>query len=139
MVVGVLLVAGVSMFDRFGPEEVGMVFHDVELLSEGDRERYADSLGEPGGRQPLSLPALDEIPPVEIARTATGFVQLEVMTRPDGSVAEVKVLGATPAGVYEQQAISSVRARRYPRSAEGERHLELVDFKVPQTPGRELP
>lgn len=134
-----LLVVGVSMFDRFGPEEVGMVFHDVELLSEGDRERYADSLGEPAGRQPLSLPALDEIPPVEISRTATGFVQLEVITRPDGSVADVKVLGATPAGVYEQQAITSVRTRRYPRSADGERHLELVDFKVPESAGQEAP
>lgn len=116
-----------------------MVFHDVELLSEGDRERYADSLGEPAGRQPLSLPALDEIPPVEISRTATGFVQLEVITRPDGSVADVKVLGATPAGVYEQQAITSVRTRRYPRSADGERHLELVDFKVPESAGQEAP
>lgn len=116
-----------------------MVFHDVELLSERDRERYADSLGESGGRQPMILPELDEIPPVELTRNATGFVQLEVTTRPDGSVAEVKVLGATPPGVYEQQAISSVRARRYPRSAEGERHLELVDFKVPETSGRAEP
>lgn len=132
LVVGLLLAMGVQVQTRLEPERESLKFHDVELLTAIERANFADELGESRTRTAPKLPPLQDIPAVEIQREAQGFVQLEVIVDTTGSVRDIRVLGATPAGVYEQQAIDQVRQRRYsPADADAERILEIVEFKVP--------
>lgn len=132
LVVGVLLAMGVQVHTALEPELESLTFHDVELLSTIERAHYAAELGESRTRAAPKLPPLGDIPAVAIQREAQGFVQLEVIVDADGVVSDIRVLGATPAGVYEQQAIDQVRQRRYaPNAAGSERILEIVEFKVP--------
>lgn len=132
IVVALLLAMGVRVQTALESEQPSLKFHDVELLSAVERARFADELGESRTRTAPRLPPLQDIPAVKIQREAQGFVQLEVMVDTTGQVSDVRVLGATPAGVYEQQAIELVRERRYAPAATGrERRLEIVEFKVP--------
>lgn len=131
-VVAALLAMGVQVHTAFTPEQESLKFHDVELLSAIERVRFADELGESRTRAAPKLPPLQDIPVVEIQREGQGFVQLEVIVDDAGGVSDVRVLGATPAGIYEQQAVDQVRRRRYAPPAVGsERILEIVEFKVP--------
>ena len=52
-----------------------------------------------------------EYPPA--ARSAAGVVDLEFTVRPDGSVGDVTVTHAEPAGVFDQAAVEAVRQWRY--------------------------
>jgi TonB family protein len=132
LVVAVMLATGVRVHNALEPEQETLKFHDVELLTAIERVRFADELGESRTRVAPKLPPLKEIPPVEIQRQAQGFVQLEVVIDHAGKVSDVRVLGATPAGIYEDNAIEQVRGKRYPPSATGnDRIVEIVEFKVP--------
>lgn len=134
VVVAVMLGTGVRIHTALEPEPETLKFHDVELLTAIERARFADELGESGVRVAPKLPPLREIPPVEIQRQVQGFVQLEVVVDRVGKVSEVRVLGATPAGVYEDTAMEQIRGKRYPPSATGnDRIVEIVEFKVPLT------
>lgn len=81
-------------------------------------------------------------PPVTVPeREVDGFVQVEFTVFPDGRVENVEVVGAQPAGVYEEQARQIIRSRDYtgqvsPAEQQGERRTEIVDFTVPAS---ELP
>ena len=134
LVVAVLLAMGVQVQTALEPERESLKFHDVELLSTIERARFADELGESRTRTAPKLPPLQDIPAVEIQREAQGFVQLEVIVDAVGGVTDVRVLGATPAGVYEQQAIDQLRQRRYAPATAG-RVLEIVEFKIPESNG----
>jgi outer membrane biosynthesis protein TonB len=62
-------------------------------------------------------------------------VRLEVHVDAAGNVADVRVIDAVPAGIYEKQAIADVRSRPYePEIVAGRampsRRLEIVDFTV---------
>jgi TonB family protein len=77
-----------------------------------------------------------QLPP----RVTKGFVQVEVEVDATGRVTAARVLGAVPAGVYEQQALDQVRARRFvPPTAEGKpvagKLTEVIPFQV-EAPGR---
>ena len=133
LVVGGLLAVGLNVYGLFQEEGDEMAFHDVELLSEIERARMAEQLGETPGRRLPKLPPLDQIPAVNLQRNVQGFVQLEVEVDEYGQVMDVRVLGATPAGIYEQQAVEQIRTRKYaPVAAGGEagRRLEIVEFQV---------
>ena len=135
VVVAVLFALGLNVYGLFQDQEDEMVFHEVELLTAVERARFAEQLGESNRRRAPKLPPLNEIPPVTIERSVQGFVQLEVDVDEAGSVLDVRVLDATPPGVYEQRAIDEVRQRRYP-PAEGagpDRRLEIIEFSVPAT------
>lgn len=76
-------------------------------------------------------------PPVTLPeRRVSGFVQVEYTVFPDGTVEAVEVVGAQPAGVYEDEALQRVRSRDYsgqisPAEQDGERRTEIVEFTVP--------
>jgi TonB family protein len=132
LVVAVLLAMGVQVQTALEPEDESLKFHDVELLTAIERARFADELGESRTRTAPKLPPLKDIPAVEIQREVQGFVQLEVIVDASGGVSDIRVLGAAPAGVYEQQAMDQVLKRRYAPAAAGhERILEIVQFRVP--------
>jgi TonB family protein len=54
-----------------------------------------------------------EYPEVARSRGAQGFVDIIFTVRTDGSVGDVTVAGAEPAGIFEQAAMASVRKWRY--------------------------
>ena len=135
VVVAAMLAVGARVHTALQPEEETLKFHDVELLTAIERARFADELGESRRRSAPQLPPLRDIPPVEIAREVQGFVQLEVAVDAAGNVSDVRVLGANPPGIYEANAVESVRGKRYPPSAQGrDRIVEIVEFKVPVAP-----
>src|SRR5262249_34009720 len=68
----------------------------------------------------LSASALDiahyvapEFPLAARERAMTGWVELEFMVKMDGSVSDVSVVGADPAGVFETPATEAVRKWKY--------------------------
>lgn len=84
----------------------------------------------------LETPEPPRAPPPPPLRNINGFVQLEFTVNPDGSVSDVRVVGAVPEGHYEEQAKAIVRGRRYtPEYVEGEpvprRETEVIEFTVP--------
>lgn len=113
--------------------------HEVRVLTEAERRDFRELLGEGQiGPSPMLAP-LAEIAPLDLSRDVRGIVQLEVLVDPAGSVTDVRVIDASPAGIYEAQAIAEVEALRYePEYIDGRavptRRLEIVDFKVRTAP-----
>lgn len=113
--------------------------HEVSVLTEEQRHDFRELLGEERiGPSPMLAP-LAEIEPLDLSRDVRGIVQLEVLVDAAGRVTDVRVIDASPAGVYEVQAVAEVEARRYePEYLDGEavptRRLEIVDFQVRATP-----
>lgn len=56
---------------------------------------------------------LPRYPRVAEARQIEGKVQLSITIMPDGSVRDVRVIGAKPAGYFEAEALRAVQAWRY--------------------------
>ena len=109
--------------------------HEVGLLSDVQRERLGSLLGE-GRVAPGPVPRAEGgIAPIDPAREQRGVVRLDVAVDSSGRVADVRVIDAEPAGIYESQAIAEIRARRYePEVIDGRavpsRHLEIIDFTI---------
>ncbi|MDH3420913.1 MAG: energy transducer TonB [Gammaproteobacteria bacterium] len=109
--------------------------HEVSVLTEDRRRDFRELLGEGQiGPSPMLAP-LAEIAPLDLSRGVRGIVQLEVLVDPSGAVTDVRVIDASPAGVYEAQAIAEIGTRRYePEYIDGRamptRRLEIVDFTV---------
>ncbi|MGH8495742.1 MAG: TonB family protein [Gammaproteobacteria bacterium] len=132
-VVAVLFLAGMYAWGVFDEEERPLDFEEIRLLSARERLDLARLFGDDERVAP-PRPSPDEIPRVVLPqRQVSGFVQLEVKLAPDGTVERVDVLGAAPAGVYEEEARAIVRQRRYaaPREGAPSTHIEVVDFTVP--------
>ncbi len=112
--------------------------HEVDVLTEAERRDFGELLGEQDiGPSPMLAP-LAQIPPLDLSRDVRGIVQLEVLVDAAGGVSAVRVIDASPAGIYEQQAIAEVETRRYePEYIDGRavatRRLEIVDFQVRAT------
>lgn len=77
-------------------------------------------------------------PRVEVApREISGFVQLSFVVQPDGTPTDIRVFGAVPPGVYDEQAVRSVRERRWDPGYDAagnpvaRRANEIVEFTVP--------
>lgn len=109
--------------------------HAVSVVSEAERRAFTELLQPSLGPSPMLAP-LAEIEPLDLSRDVRGIVQLEVRIDAAGAVVDTRVIDATPAGVYERQAIASVLARRYaPEIVAGRavpsRRLEIVDFDLP--------
>ncbi|HTC52113.1 MAG TPA: TonB family protein [Steroidobacteraceae bacterium] len=73
-------------------------------------------------KDPLSVAAVilqrvywvdPEFPEIAREQDLTGFVDLEFMVHADGSVTDVTVLKAQPAGVFEKASVAAVRQWRY--------------------------
>lgn len=145
LISGTMLVVGISLFDD--PPDRASLRQGVEItplppqqqvdVSDWLREARGDlpDAGEP----PMRLPPP---PPVEFRREdITGFVQLRFTVQPDGRATDIRVFGAIPPGIYEDQAIAQVRARRWdPALDEAGRPVaraatEIVEFTVPADAG----
>jgi TonB family protein len=128
VVVFVLMVAvlwGFGLVDL--PEDNPILAHPVDALS--DSIDVAELVGEP--RQ-LPPPPREPPPAFELPRRqVSGFVQVEVSVGPDGRVREAQVVNAVPEGLYEEQALEIVRARRYVPPPDGRTIDEVVPFSVP--------
>lgn len=131
VVVAALLVTALwafGLFDR--PEEV-IYIRPVEVLSRSDRVDVAELIGAGGQRQLPRTPPPQPAAPLEVPpRQVAGFVQIEVQVDEAGRVQRADVVNALPAGVYEEQALRQVRARRYPSREGGGRYVEVVPFRV---------
>ena len=131
VIVSVLLVGGLYLFGAYEPQEEAHTATSVEMLSRID---LAELLGEDTTRKRPQLPAMADIKPLVIPRrTQSGFVQVEYVVDANGRVTEAQVVGAAPAGIYEDEALEIVRSRRYqpnPDGAETDRRTEMVDFTV---------
>ncbi len=127
LLVGSLYVSG-AYEKRDGPRA-----QRVDLLSETERLDLAELFGEPAPNERPKLPELVDIPPLELpSPPQTGFVQVEVLVDEQGRVASAEVVGATHEGVFEEQALAIVRARRYAPRPDGgvDRRTEIVDYTI---------
>ncbi len=138
VVVSILTAVGLNIYGAFEDDDAGSrKLHDLKLLSESQRRDLAAELGLDTRPKRPELPAMEDIPVFELPRRGiSGFVQLEVAVDRDGRVTDAHVLGATPPGVYEQQALEQIRQKRYaPDYVNGQpvpgTRLEIVDFTVP--------
>lgn len=111
--------------------------NEVRVISLKDNPELARMI-----REARDQPAdpLREMPePVELPeREIQGFVQLEYTVNPDGSVSNVRVVGAAPAGVFEERALERVRNSMHaPAYEDGEpvarRTTEVIEFSVPSS------
>lgn len=119
--------------DSDGPRSLET--HVVDLLTAAERRELRDVLGEgrPERAPPMASPAA--VASAQIAREVHGMVRLEVDIDATGQVSGVRVIDATPAGIYETQAVADVRRRRYSPDIVGgrpvpSRRLEIVDFTI---------
>jgi TonB family protein len=132
VIVFLLLVGSLYMFGAYDKED-GPRSQRVELLSESARLDLAELFGETRKPERPRLPELADIPPLALPkRPQSGFVQIEVVVDGQGRVAEAEVVGATHEGVFEEQALAIVKARRYqPRPEVGvDRRVEIVDYTI---------
>lgn len=135
----VVTLVGIGIRVFHSPEDDGpmLEFEEVEVVSLGENPQLADAIRRE--REKYETPPESSAPPLPPPlpeREIAGFVQLEYTINPDGSVSDVRIIGATPSGVYEQQAIEQVRRRMHaPTFENGEpvarRATEVIDFSVP--------
>lgn len=131
-----MLMVGLWASGAFEEEEVVRhEFQSVDLISTQDRidvaELLADREKERARREPPPPPT-----PIVPERTVSGFVQVEFTVAPDGSVRDVRVVGAVPKGYYEEQAKAEIASKRFMPEFEGDQAVasertEIVDFTVP--------
>lgn len=133
VVVIVAMTIALNVWYSFKPKDEDLIeVRTIDMLGERERRDLADILGDndpptpPRAVAPLDLPGLERSP-------KQGFVQLEVSVSDDGSVGDVRVIGAFPAGVYEQQAVEAVREQIMMPSPPGttETRIEVIEFEIP--------
>lgn len=78
-----------------------------------------------------------DVPRARKERDVKGYVQLSFVVRPDGSVGNIRVVGAAPRGYYEDEARRIVRERNYePAEQDGQavatRRTDIIQFDVPE-------
>ncbi|MDX1455300.1 MAG: TonB family protein [Gammaproteobacteria bacterium] len=128
---------GVNYFDRDDDNPPVLDFVEVDNIDLAERPDLADAIQRERDkyREPQEETA-PPLPPPRPEREIAGFVQLEFTINADGSVSDVEVIGATPAGIYEEQAMRQVGGSlRAPVFENGEavarRVTEIVEFTVP--------
>jgi len=148
-VAAIALAFGVIAFVMFlwnPPQAIEEVVYDQMV----DDVKVVDLTSDPALRQAVQDSIAGRAPVVEVEnptqrkepsytvppREVKGFVQIEVKLDAQGTVIDAKVVGAIPPGIYEQQALAQVRARRYsPITVEGRavpgKVTEVIDFSVP--------
>lgn len=128
---------GIRVFHSPDDGDPMLEYEEVDVVSLGDNPQLADAIKRE--REKYEAPpesSAPPLPPPMPEREIAGFVQLEYTINPDGSVSDVRIIGATPSGVYEEQAIEQVSRRMHaPTFEDGEpvarRATEVIDFSVP--------
>lgn len=131
-VVFLMLLTGLALFGVFEEDDPPpLLAYPVDPLTTAERRALKEVFGEEINQPSRPRPAPN------MSRDITGFVQLEVLVADDGTVAGAKVLGATPAGVYEDQALQDILKRRFLplalESTDGNLRtiVETVEFSIP--------
>jgi TonB family protein len=95
-----------------GADESGTASIEREITA---AQTNAQRLGEVVAATSLTRTryAKPEFPESAVSKGATGFVDIVFTVHTDGSVGDVTVSGAEPAGIFEQSALNSVRKWRY--------------------------
>jgi len=52
-------------------------------------------------------------PPEALLRSQTGAVEMEFTVKPDGSVADIKIVSSDPVGVFERASMTALAHNRY--------------------------
>lgn len=137
-VVIVLVVGlGIRYFDKPEEDPLPAEFEIVKIVNLADNPALAEAIREERERQDGQPENAPPPPPVLPERMVTGFVHMEYTINPDGTVSDVRVVGAAPSGVYEDEAIAEVsRSMHAPAfNEDGEpiarRATEIVEFRVP--------
>lgn len=121
-----------DFFDQPNTDPVLEVVHGVQVIHLAEHPEIESLMRQQAAR---NVPEPPPVPPT-FEREVSGFVQLEFTVNPDGSVSNVDVVGAVPAGVYEDQAKQIIAARRYTpeftaETATARRETEVIQFSVP--------
>ncbi len=140
VVVAGLLAGGVAIYE-FGREHGDPVFASpVELLTGSELIEVGKLLGEDWDPDRRRLPPPPSTAPMLPPRQVSGFVQLEFDVDTEGRVGDIEIVGATPAGVFEDEARARIESQRFAplRDALGRplpsRRTEIVDFSMPAVP-----
>ncbi|MDX1443731.1 MAG: TonB family protein [Gammaproteobacteria bacterium] len=109
---------------------------EVKMISVKDNPDLQRMIREARGEPVDPLRELPEPPPTQPERQVQGFVQLEYTINPDGTVSDVKVVGAAPSGVFEERAVQRLQqSMRAPIYEDGKpvtrRTTEILEFSVP--------
>lgn len=147
LIAGVLIIAVVGAairhFERPEPDPLLAELQYVDVVNLAENPALAEAVRKErekhGDLPPPGAPPPPDLPP----RQVSGFVHVEYVINPDGTVTDVRVVGAAPAGVYERQAVEQVRRSMHAPaySEDGEalprRATEIVEFTVPASTLRE--
>lgn len=134
-----LLAAGISIFEPDIKDPV-TAMHEVEVVNLAENPELAEMIRKEREKyrepEPASPPPPEPLPQIIDDRRIEGFVQLEYTINADGTVSDVRVVGAAPRGVYEQEAVRRIEASMHvPKYENGEpvasRTSEVVEFSVP--------
>lgn len=136
VVVVAVLAIGVTVYAPEEEEDPAMPeLSEVSVISLRDNPDLARMIRE-ARNQPVD-PLREAPEPMELPeRQVQGFVQLEYTVNPDGTVTDVRVVGAAPAGVFDDRAVERLQnSLRSPAYEDGEavarRASETLEFSVP--------
>lgn len=136
--VAILVVVGAAIRYYQPVEEDPMLeFEQVRILDLAENPSLAEAIRKEREKYAQQAEPEPPPPPPLPERRISGFVQVEYTINADGTVSDVRVLGAAPSGVYEERAVARVsRSMHAPAFNEaGEpvarRTTEIVEFNVP--------
>ncbi len=86
---------------------------DIVAAQNANARRSADDVVNASTALLLTRSAKPNYPQAALERGTEGWVDLTFTVRTDGSVADVSVSAAEPAGIFEQSAMAAVRRWRY--------------------------
>lgn len=137
--VAIFLVVGSAINLYYAParEEPALEFEYVDVIDLAERPDLAEAIRKEREKHETQADREPPPPPTLPEREISGFVQLEYTINPDGTVSDVRVVGAAPSGVYEERAVAEVsRSMHAPAfndagEAVARRTTEIVEFSVP--------
>jgi len=95
-----------------GTDEASITAVEHDMATAQESARHANEVV-----SAANLVLAKYVPPTfpEAARRSgmSGWVDIQLLVKPDGSVSDVIIMGAEPAGVFEQAAVDAVRKWRY--------------------------
>lgn len=138
VVIIAVLGAGIRYYERPEEDPVLSELQSMRIVNLADNPRLAEAIRKARERNgTVQAERTPPPPPVMPERQVSGFVHVEYTINPDGSVSDVRVIGAAPRGVYEQQAIAHISRQMHAPvfndsgEAVARRTTEIVEFTVP--------
>jgi TonB family protein len=95
-----------------GTDDASISAVEIEMTTAQDNIRRATEIVSAGSLQ-LARYVPPTFPTTARERGASGWVDVQFVVQPDGSVADVIITGAEPVGLFEEAAVNAVRQWRY--------------------------